>query len=133
VTTTSSWTHLLPGFVVGGIAIGTISPALAAAMVGVLSVDRSGLASGINNTFRQLGIAVGIAVFGAIYQHEIAVQVDGVAGQGSRAVAAATHQGIVNGLNLVFLVAAVVAFAGALAAWPLLGDLRSGASAGTLE
>ena len=129
LTTTSSWTHLLPGFIVGGVAIGTISPALAAAMVGVLSVDRSGLASGINNTFRQLGIAVGVAVFGAIYQHEIAVEVAGAGDRGPQAVAAATHQGIVNGLNEVFLVAAMLALAGALAAWPLLGDLRSGAPA----
>ena len=41
--TTSSWAHLLPGFIVGGLAIGVISPALAAAMVGVLSADRVGL------------------------------------------------------------------------------------------
>ena len=40
-------------------------------MVGVLSVERSGLASGVNNTFRQLGIAVGIAAFGAIFDHHI--------------------------------------------------------------
>ena len=65
------WTRLLPGFLVGGLAIGVISPALAAAMVGVLPVERSGLASGINNTFRQLGIAVGIAGLGAIFEHHI--------------------------------------------------------------
>lgn len=112
VTVTSGWTHLLPGFVVGGIAIGIISPALAAAMVGVLSVERSGLASGINNTFRQLGIAVGIGGLGAIFQHEVATG-------GGRAGAA-------DGLNAIFLVSAAVAFAGAAAAWPLLGRLRSG-------
>ena len=50
---------LLAGFIVGGAGIGVISPALAAAMVGVLPVERSGLSSGINNTFRQLGIASG--------------------------------------------------------------------------
>ena len=100
----SDWTELLPGFVVGGIAIGVISPALAAAMVGVLSHERSGLASGVNNTFRQLGIAVGIAGLGAIFEH---------------------HTGVVDGLNAVFLVAAGVAVTGACAAWPLLGDLRT--------
>jgi hypothetical protein len=40
LTETSGWTHLLPGFLVGGLAIGIISPALAAAMVGVLSADQ---------------------------------------------------------------------------------------------
>ena len=34
VTATSDWTVLLPGLLVGGLAIGIISPALAAAMVG---------------------------------------------------------------------------------------------------
>ena len=72
VTPASAWTHLLPGFIIGGLAIGTISPALAAAMVSVLPVERSGLASGINNTFRQLGIAIGIAGLGAIFQHDTA-------------------------------------------------------------
>lgn len=124
VTATSAWTHLLPGFVVGGIAIGIISPALAAAMVGVLSVECSGLASGINNTFRQLGIAAGIAVFGAIYQHEIGVR--GAAARTGEQVAAAARQGAIDGLNLIFLVAAIAAVAGACVAWPLLGDLRSG-------
>lgn len=42
--------------------MGIISPALAAAMVAVLPAESSGLASGINNTFRQLGIAMGTAV-----------------------------------------------------------------------
>ena len=64
---TDSWTRLLPGMLVGGVAIGMISPALAAAMVGVLPVERSGLSSGVNNTFRQLGIAFGVAGLGAVF------------------------------------------------------------------
>ena len=106
LTASSGWTHLLPGFVVGGLAIGIISPALAAAMVGVLSADQVGLASGINNTFRQLGIAVGIGVLGAVFTHH--------AGAGGL-------PGLVEGLDAVFLVAALIAAAGALVAWPLLG------------
>ena len=38
---------------------------------GVLSEAKTGLASGVNNTFRQLGIAVGIAALGAIFQHRL--------------------------------------------------------------
>jgi EmrB/QacA subfamily drug resistance transporter len=111
----SEWTALLPGFVVGGLAIGVISPALAAAMVGVLPVEQSGLASGVNNTFRQLGIAVGIAALGAIFQHHV--------GLGEPRSAA----DVVDALNAIFVVAAAVAVAGAIAAWPLLGSLRSSA------
>jgi EmrB/QacA subfamily drug resistance transporter len=104
LTVSSDWTQLLPGFVVGGAAIGLISPALAAAMVGVLSADQVGLASGINNTFRQLGIAVGIAVLGAVFTHH----------------ASGGLAGMVDGLNAVFVVAAAIAAAGAAVAWPLL-------------
>jgi EmrB/QacA subfamily drug resistance transporter len=98
----SSWTVLLPGFIVGGVGIGVISPALAAAMVGVLSEDRTGLASGVNNTFRQLGIAVGIAALGAIFQHELG---------GTRAVGVVAPSAFTGALREIFLVAAAVAFA----------------------
>ena len=106
----SEWTELVPGFLVGGLAIGIISPALAAAMVGVLPVERSGIASGVNNTFRQLGIAVGIAALGAIFEHH---------------ATSGTAAGVTDGLDAIFLVSAAVAFAGAAIAWPLLGRLRS--------
>jgi EmrB/QacA subfamily drug resistance transporter len=111
----SEWTALLPGLIVGGLAIGVISPALAAAMVSVLPVERSGLASGINNTFRQLGIAIGIAGLGAIFEHQ--------AGEASD-----LRAGIVAGLDSVLAVAAAVAFVGAVLAWPLLGRQRPTAS-----
>jgi MFS family permease len=89
-----------------------ISPALAAAMVSVLPVERGGLASGINNTFRQLGIAVGIAGLGAIFTHHLTGGLD-------------PRAEIVHGLDAVLAVAATVAFAAALVAWPLLGSQRS--------
>ena len=112
IDASSEWTELLPGFIVGGIGMGVISPALAAAMVSVLPVESSGLASGINNTFRQLGIAMGTAALGAIFQHH--------AGHGVH-----SPTGITDGLNAVLLVAALAAFAAAAAAWPLLAHQRS--------
>jgi MFS family permease len=108
----SEWTVLLPGLLVGGFAIGVISPALAAAMVSVLPVERSGLASGINNTFRQLGIAIGIAGLGAIFTHQA---------KGALSLRA----GIVAGLDSVLAVAAAAAFIAAVLSWPLLGSQRS--------
>lgn len=100
----SEWTALLPGFLVGGAGIGVISPALAAAMVGVLSEAKTGLASGVNNTFRQLGIAVGIAVLGAIFQHRLGAVPEQAVPPGARAL-------FVDGLREIVAVAALVAFA----------------------
>jgi hypothetical protein len=37
----------------------------------VVPPARSGMASGINNTFRQVGVATGIAGLGAIFQHQV--------------------------------------------------------------
>jgi len=71
----SSWTHLIPGLLVSGIGVGMINTPLASTAVGVVSVERSGMASGINSTFRQVGIATGIAVLGTIFAHQVA---DGV-------------------------------------------------------
>ena len=39
--------------------------------VSVVQPQRSGMASGANNTFRQVGIATGIAVLGAVFQSQI--------------------------------------------------------------
>ena len=97
------WEAVLPGLLVSGAGVGLISPALAAAMVGVLPPEQSGLASGINNTFRQTGIAAGIAGLGAIFQAH-----DASAG------------GFAAGLNDVFLVAAGTSALGAAAALLLI-------------
>jgi EmrB/QacA subfamily drug resistance transporter len=67
----SSWTVLLPGFVVTGIGIGTVNPVLASSAISVVPPERSGMASGANNTFRQVGIATGIAALGAVFQTQI--------------------------------------------------------------
>jgi EmrB/QacA subfamily drug resistance transporter len=68
---TSAWTVLLPGFIVCGIGIGTVNPVLANGAIAVVEPQHSGMASGANNTFRQVGIATGIAVLGAIFQSQI--------------------------------------------------------------
>jgi predicted MFS family arabinose efflux permease len=60
------WTHLLPGFVVAGMGAGLVNVPLASTAVGVVEPARAGMASGINSTFRQVGIATGVAALGAI-------------------------------------------------------------------
>src|SRR5579859_8033832 len=67
----SGWATLIPGFVLAGAGIGMINPPLASTAVGVVHHSRSGMASGINNTFRQVGIATGIAGLGAVFQHAV--------------------------------------------------------------
>jgi EmrB/QacA subfamily drug resistance transporter len=67
----SQWTVLLPGFILAGAGIGIINPVLASAAVAVVPPERSGMASGINSTFRQVGIATGIAGLGAVFQSDI--------------------------------------------------------------
>jgi hypothetical protein len=68
---TSTWTVLLPGFLVSGFGVGIVNPVLASGAVSVVQPQRSGMASGANNTFRQVGIATGIAVLGAVFQSQI--------------------------------------------------------------
>jgi len=40
-----------------------VNPRLASTAVGVVTPERSGMASGVNTTFRQIGIATGIAAY----------------------------------------------------------------------
>ena len=61
------WTTLLVGFVITGAGVGLINPVIADVAVSVVPKQQSGMAAGINDTFRQVGIAVGIAVWGAIF------------------------------------------------------------------
>jgi predicted MFS family arabinose efflux permease len=70
----SQWTHLIPGFIVSGIGSGFVNPPLASTAIGVVEPERAGMASGINNTFRQVGIATSIAALGSIFSSSIRTQ-----------------------------------------------------------
>jgi hypothetical protein len=63
----SGWTGLLGGFVVVGAGAGFLGPVVADGALSVVPTEQSGMAAGINDTFRQLGVAVGVAVWGAIF------------------------------------------------------------------
>jgi EmrB/QacA subfamily drug resistance transporter len=137
------WTTLLAGFVVAGVGIGFINPPLATAAIGVVEPRRAGAASGINSTFRQVGTAVGIAGLGALLQSKVSDKLDAAlagtplphgaaariaeavsSGGGNAAaqavpaparelVAQAARTAFIDGLNEIFVVAAVLAFVGA--------------------
>jgi hypothetical protein len=71
LTATSTWTHLIPGMILAGIGIGLVNPPLASTAIGVVEPRRAGMASGINSTFRQVGIATGIALLGTIFSSRL--------------------------------------------------------------
>jgi EmrB/QacA subfamily drug resistance transporter len=148
VTPTSGWTHLLPGFVVGGIGIGLINPPLASTAIAVVPPRQAGMGSGINSTFRQVGIATGIAALGSIFSgavrshvasglaaahqsgaHAITTAITGgqiqqaiahVPPRARAAVGEIVRASFVDGLNEIFLVAAIVALVGAAGAFLLI-------------
>ena len=67
----SEWTALLAGFLLAGIGIGITNPGIGQAAIAVVPVEKSGMGSGINTTFRQVGIATGVAALGAIFQSRV--------------------------------------------------------------
>jgi len=99
---TSHWTVLLPGFILGGVGIGFVNAPLATTAVSTVALQRAGMASGINNTFRQVGIATGIAALGAIFASKVPNQ--------------HSHADFVHGLHDILLVGAGVAAIGAVLA-----------------
>jgi EmrB/QacA subfamily drug resistance transporter len=106
VNVSSGWTTLLAGFLIGGIGIGMVNPPLATTAVSVVPVQRAGMAAGVNNTFRQVGIATGIAGLGAIFQ---AYYRPG-----------GTPAAFIHGLNQILLVSTFVALAGTVLAFVLV-------------
>ncbi|MER7702078.1 MFS transporter [Kitasatospora sp. NPDC097605] len=57
---------LLPGLTLTGLGVGAVSPILASGAMAAVPPERGGMAGGALNTFRQLGQAFGIAVFGLV-------------------------------------------------------------------
>jgi predicted MFS family arabinose efflux permease len=143
ITPSDDWTHLLPGLIVAGIGAGFVNVPLASTAVGVVEPARAGMASGINSTFRQVGIATGVAALGSIlasqadsavlrhlshgplasHAHALAQSVsNGSVIEAIHAVpthlrpiaAGAARAGFVDGLNEVMLIGALVAFAAAV-------------------
>lgn len=71
LTADSSWTHLIAGFIVSGLGAGFVNPPLASTAIGVVEPQRAGMASGINSTFRQVGLATSIAALGSIFSTQL--------------------------------------------------------------
>jgi EmrB/QacA subfamily drug resistance transporter len=106
----SDWTALLAGMIVAGVGAGLVNVPLASTAVAVVEPARAGMASGINSTFRQAGIATGVAALGAIFAAAVPA--------GARGPAAA--QGFVDGINDILLVGALIAFVAAIGSFALI-------------
>jgi DHA2 family methylenomycin A resistance protein-like MFS transporter len=65
-TTGTGYPVLLSTLLLWGIGLAVLTPAVVSAALGSVPPDRAGLASGINNTARQAGGAIGIAAYGAL-------------------------------------------------------------------
>lgn len=139
ITPESTWSVLIPGLLVCGVAIGMINVPLASTAVGVVATESAGMASGANSTFRQVGIATGIAALGSIFSRVVTIDISNelagtpAAGQADQISAAVTGGqiervvqmapdgakdlieqvatiGFVDALNQITLIAAVTAF-----------------------
>ena len=147
----SDWTHLLPGMIVGGIGTGLVSTPLISTAVGVVEPARAGMASGINSTLRQVGIATGLASHGTILSSQVRTSVVDTLSGGPLAghshglahtissggapqaiastppplrglVATTARSALVDGLNTILLVAACVAFVAAVVSFVLIRE-----------
>jgi EmrB/QacA subfamily drug resistance transporter len=134
VSAESSVSELLPGFLLAGIGIGTANPGIGQASIAVVPVEKAGMGSGINTTFRQVGIATGVASLGAVFQSRVDSKLtellpnaqhglaEIVSSGGSRAaeaavpaaqrpeVAHAAKVAFVSGFNEILLIGAVLSF-----------------------
>jgi EmrB/QacA subfamily drug resistance transporter len=98
----SSWLAIQPGLLIAMVGTGMFNPAVIAVALGSVSEDQSGLAAGVNDTFRQAGIAVGVAALGAMIP--------------TTALAHGDVTGYVDGLHNALVAGGALAAIGAIAA-----------------
>ncbi len=76
VSPDDSWLALLPSMIVMGIGMGMFNPPRSTVTVGVVEPAKAGMATGIGETFQQVGVAFGVAAFGALFQSRVVTNVD---------------------------------------------------------
>jgi hypothetical protein len=141
LSTSDTWTALLPGLIVAGVGVGIVNTVIADVALSVVPKERSGMAAGINDTFRQVGVAVGIAAWGAVFTARGAAKTTSLAPQArgharelveavsagrlhdavsalpagaTRVLAHAARAGFVSGLNEILLFGGALALLGAV-------------------
>ncbi|HET9058997.1 MAG TPA: MFS transporter [Acidimicrobiales bacterium] len=150
MTVHSGWTQLLPGFIVAGVGSGLVNVPLVSTAVGVVHPSRAGMASGINSTLRQVGIATGVAALGTIFASQLrstlvqrlhgtplephTSQIAQAITSGNKpttgampaalrhAANLASRQAFINGLDLILLIGAALAFGAVVASFLLVRE-----------
>jgi EmrB/QacA subfamily drug resistance transporter len=115
VTLHSSFWHMLPAFILGGFGMSFVMTPMSAAAMGAAPVDKAGVASGVLNTFRQVGVALGIGIMGAIITNRAAA---------AAADGASPPQAFVHGLTFGMRVSAAICLGAAIAAATLVRRYR---------
>lgn len=127
-----------------GIGVGMATPTLSSSAMAAVPVQRGGMASGLVNTLRQLGFAIGIAVLGSIFASRAATsfsaagrpqaaelshapaggQAAQIVTQAAGAQRAATtdlvHSAAIDGLHGVFWTAGIAGIAAGIAVLALV-------------
>ena len=98
IGTDSTGAILIPGLIVAGLGVGCVLPSNASAVLAEVPRERSGMAGGALNAFRQLGLAFGVAVFGTVFTSRVTNR-------------HGTPAGFADGLNATLLVASGTALA----------------------
>lgn len=97
----SGQSALFAGLAVVGVGVGLTTPVLVSAAVESVPPRQAGMAGGAVNTFRQLGMTLGIALFGAVFSARLRA-------------APSVRAGYAAGIDRVALWAAVAALVGAV-------------------
>jgi MFS transporter, DHA2 family, methylenomycin A resistance protein len=97
----SPYASLLPALALIGAGLGVMTPAIVSAAMNAVPAERAGLASGVNNTARQAGGAIGVAAFGSL------------AGQTARADA------FMSGLHTAALIGTAIWIGGIIASFAI--------------
>jgi predicted MFS family arabinose efflux permease len=111
----SSWTATLPGILLAGLGAGIFNPTLGGVALGAGPPESSGLLAGINDAARQGGVAIGVAVFGAL------VPANAALGHGSPGA-------YVHGWHHALILGTAIAAAGAAVTVALIGAPRAARS-----
>jgi EmrB/QacA subfamily drug resistance transporter len=149
-TDASYWTGFLPAFLVLGLGMSITVAPLTATVMGSVSREHSGVASGVNNAISETAGLLAVAVFGLVMAHAFSARLEGrlegakvapqvreeirkeesrlaaieipkqVAGAQRQAVAEAISESFVDGFRLVMALGAGLGVLSAVLAWMTL-------------
>lgn len=112
----TSWTVLLPGFLLAGVGWGIANPAMVEGALSAVAPAAAGMASGMLNFARQAGLAAGVAALGSAFHHAVAQRLDAGAAAVDAVAGGATAPGarvaLAHGIDVVALAGAAIIVVG---------------------